>query len=306
MQKNYTLFIFLIAVATAAQSVAINTDGSEADASAILEVKSTISGFLPPRMTAAARDAILAPAAGLLIYCTDCGVEGELEVYSGSSSWTNLAGAVVQAAAKEVIIGAQTWSSVNLDVSTYRDGTPIMQVRDSLLWRRATIGAYVNYRNSIDRAKTYGKLYNYAAIYGVTQFESDPPTAAQIAARKNIAPEGWHVPSVAEWEELINYLGGDSVAGNKLREAGDAHWIAAHTGSNNSSGFTALPGGRRFYRGGSDVAEGAFQWMGVGAYFYGKGIWLEAAYMIIIGRGSGTRSENVHYNYGLSVRLIKD
>ena len=74
-----------------AQNVAINSDGSAPDASAMLEVKSTTKGLLPPRMTEAQRDAIGTPATGLIIYCTDCGSNGEMQVYNGSA-WTNIDG----------------------------------------------------------------------------------------------------------------------------------------------------------------------------------------------------------------------
>ena len=75
-----------------AQSVGINADGSAANASAMLDVSSTTIGFLPPRMTNAQRTAISEPAAGLMVWCTDCGVSGEMQVYNGVI-WMNFSGA---------------------------------------------------------------------------------------------------------------------------------------------------------------------------------------------------------------------
>jgi len=90
-----------------AQGVAVNNDGSSADGSAMLDVKSTDKGFLPPRMNKAERDAIISPVNGLVLWCTDCGVEGELQVYTGSQ-WVNLGRPVPT----DVAIGDYLYSGV--------------------------------------------------------------------------------------------------------------------------------------------------------------------------------------------------
>jgi hypothetical protein len=72
IMKNFYLVAFVVTMAAMAQSVAISDDGSVADASAILDIKSTTKGFLPPRMTAVQREAIQSPATGLQIWCSDC------------------------------------------------------------------------------------------------------------------------------------------------------------------------------------------------------------------------------------------
>jgi uncharacterized protein (TIGR02145 family) len=64
-----------------------------------------------------------------------------------------------------------------------------------------------------------------------------------------LCPAGWHVPQSAEWDALITYLGGVTVAGGKLKEAGTSHWTGNDAGSNNETKFTALPGGYRMYDG---------------------------------------------------------
>ncbi|KAF0194989.1 MAG: hypothetical protein FD166_3229 [Bacteroidetes bacterium] len=88
--KHLFIFLFLAFGLSASSQVAINTDGTDPDNSAMLDVSSTSRGFLPPRMTHLERDAIADPAQGLVIYCTDC---GELQVFSGVV-WTNLAGSM--------------------------------------------------------------------------------------------------------------------------------------------------------------------------------------------------------------------
>ena len=90
MKKLFILLAIFTTVAGMAQSVGINADGSSANASAILDLKSTTKGLLPPRMTYAQRQAISSPATGLMIYCTDCG-NGEPQYYSGVG-WRNMIG----------------------------------------------------------------------------------------------------------------------------------------------------------------------------------------------------------------------
>ena len=98
--KEFT-FLFLVAAIVASctltAQVAINTDGTDPDGSAMLDVKSTNKGFLPPRMTEAQRNAIGSPAAGLVLWCNNCGTDGELQVYNGSA-WTNMIGGAASVA----------------------------------------------------------------------------------------------------------------------------------------------------------------------------------------------------------------
>ena len=91
MKKLFILFAIFTTFATTAQSVGINTDGSAANSSAMLDVSSTTKGFLLPRMTSSQRNAISSPATGLMIFCNDCGVVGQPQFYSGSG-WYNMLG----------------------------------------------------------------------------------------------------------------------------------------------------------------------------------------------------------------------
>jgi hypothetical protein len=86
MKLVFVTFLFISLTGSLnGQSVGINNDGSSPNSSAMLDVSSTSKGFLPPRMTQAQRAAIASPAAGLMIWCADCGLHGEAQVYNGTT-----------------------------------------------------------------------------------------------------------------------------------------------------------------------------------------------------------------------------
>ena len=128
-----------------------------------------------------------------------------------------------------VIIGTQKWMAENLKVTRYRNGDTIPNVTDTT-WLTLKTGAYCWYNNTNDTAAykaTYGALYNwYSVVDG-----------------RNLAPVGWHIPTDDEWTTLTTFLGGDSIAGGKLKETGTLHWYNPIAGTNNETGFTARPGG---------------------------------------------------------------
>ncbi len=134
-----------------------------------------------------------------------------------------------------VTIGTQIWGTKNLDVSRYRNGDIIPQVTDPIQWASLTTGAWCYYNNDPANDAIYGKLYNWYAV-------NDP---------RGLAPQGWHVPTDAEWTTLTNFLGGEAVAGGKMKSTGTQYWVSPNTGATNSSGWTGLPGGARNYDGSS-------------------------------------------------------
>ena len=186
---------------------------------------------------------------------------------------------------RTVKIGDQWWMAENLNVTHYRNGDLVPNVTDSSLWTSQTIGAYCNYGNDAANAAAYGRLYNWYAA----------------GDARDIAPAGWHVPSDVEWQTLVNYLGGDAVAGWKMKETGTAHWLPPNTGTD-ESGFTALPGG---YRGSS---YGVFGDLGNYACFWSSTVssgtyaWYRSL--------SYDYSEVSHYDskkhYGFSIRCVKN
>jgi uncharacterized protein (TIGR02145 family) len=146
-----------------------------------------------------------------------------------------------------VTICNQIWTTQNLDVSTYSDGTPIPQVTDPTQWTNLTTGAWCYYNNDPANAAVYGKLYNWYAVAGIY----DAASAANPALRKKLAPTGWHIPTDAEWTQLTDCLGGAAIAGGKMKSTGTVQavtglWEDPNTAATNESGFTGLPGGFRY------------------------------------------------------------
>jgi uncharacterized protein (TIGR02145 family) len=163
-----------------------------------------------------------------------------------------------------VTIGKQVWMQENLQVTHYRNGDSIPNVKYSQAWvdlLNSETGAYCAYYNSLYNNKTYGMLYNCYAVID----------------HSKLCPSGWHVPSDKEWTTLANYLGGDSIAGDKLKEQGTTHWNYPNTGATNETGFTALPGGIRSLGFFEDIGENGSWWSSTKDYSH-TGLWLQKPY----------------------------
>jgi uncharacterized protein (TIGR02145 family) len=196
-----------------------------------------------------------------------------------------------------VKIGDQCWMAQNLKVTHYRNGDPIPNVTGDTEWSNHSTGAYCEYDNDPANVDTYGRLYNWYAVDD----------------SRNIAPEGWHVPTDAELKQLEMYLGMSQAEadgtgwrgtdeGGKLKEAGTTHWLAPNTGATNESGFTALPGGLRYF-------DGLFTNLGNYAYFWsstefsGDFAWYRNLDYY------GSQVGRYYYfdkHYGFSVRCVRD
>jgi uncharacterized protein (TIGR02145 family) len=135
-----------------------------------------------------------------------------------------------------VQIGTQCWMKQNLNIGTRIDGANIQT-------NNGTIEKYCN-NNLETNCDIYGGLYQWDEMmqYSITQ------------GVQGICPSGWHLPTDAEWTVLTTYLGGESVAGGKMKEIGTTHWASPNTGATNGSGFTGLPGG--FGSGGNFLQSG--------------------------------------------------
>ncbi len=158
-----------------------------------------------------------------------------------------------------VVIGAQEWMAVNLRTTTFRNENPITLIDNDVsgnsTWITANYGAYAIYDtsgtgNPFD-VNGFGYLYNWFAV-------SDS---------RQLCPTGWHVPTDAEWTILTTFLGGEPVAGGKMKatgtiQAGTGYWEDPNIGATNESGFTGLPGGHR------STFSGSFSSIGYSGYWW--------------------------------------
>ncbi|MCP3907475.1 MAG: hypothetical protein GY712_05595, partial [Oceanicoccus sp.] len=275
--------------------VSINSDSADPDGSVILDVKSTDKGLLPPRMTKAQRDGILYPAVGLLVFQTD---ETPGYYYYAGPHWIGITGSGTGAISASALIdcdgnayptiniGNQVWMAENLKVTHYRNGNNIPNETADTTWSNLTTGAYCWYNNNQSAYEKHGPLYNWHAV----------------ADSRGLCPDGWHVPTHAEWTTLTTYLGGPNVAGGKMKATSDL-WHSPNTAANNSSSFSGLACGRRNYDGSFNyIVHNEYWWSSTESSSSSGSAWLRS-----LGYDSG--DVGVYHNdkhYGFSVRCLRD
>jgi len=181
---------------------------------------------------------------------TAAGDDGQLltSTSSGTLTWTTPVTQVTPVFLPTIVIGNQQWMRENLDVLTYRNGDLIPKVTDAALWESLTTGAWCYYvvtggADGPTNGAIYGKLYNWYAVNDA----------------RGLAPQGWHIPTNADWTTLRTLLGGSSLAGGKMKTNGTNSWASPNSSATNESGFAGLPGGLR------DGTDGVFY----GVRFYG-------------------------------------
>ena len=188
-----------------------------------------------------------------------------------------------------VVIGSRVWMAENLKTTKFRDGTGIPEVTDSVLWGGTSFPAYCWYENTAVWRDQLGALYNWRAV-----------------ATGLLAPEGWHVPTDSEWNELAGLYGGTLLAGGALKseetvETGNGYWFTPNTGADNRSGFSARGAGAR-------EADGQFH------YLYSQGLWWSAWSATggsALGRQAGYNNSALQMvimpmQTGMSVRCVRD
>lgn len=189
-----------------------------------------------------------------------------------------------------VVIGSQVWCNKNLEVSKFRNGDPIPEVKSNEAWEKAgeyeqPAWCYYNY-DSANGIK-YGKFYNWYAVI-------DP---------RGLSPLGYHVPTDDEWTELSDFLGGKQVAGKilKMETILENEIQIGGWNGNNLYGFSALPGGYGFYFGG-------FDFMGSHGYFWTstEGSANSAYTRLLSGEDDVLVRASYFKGGGLSVRCLKD
>ena len=190
---------------------------------------------------------------------------------------------------KTATIGTQQWMAENLKVSNYNDGTTIPNITDNTQWQNNKTGAWAYYNNDVANNTKYGKLYNWYAVSSTTN------------GNKNICPTGWHVPTDAEWTVLTDYLGGSSIAGGKLKEVGTTSWNNPNTDATNTSLFSGLPGGYRYY-------DGSYKYFGANGYWWSsmQSNAGSAWYRSLKGYDGSALRIGDGKDYGFSVRCLKD
>jgi uncharacterized protein (TIGR02145 family) len=180
-----------------------------------------------------------------------------------------------------VSIGKQVWLMENLKVTHFRNGDIIPNIIQNTNWTALNLPAWSSFLNDSVIAQRYGKLYNWYVVNDT----------------RGIAPQGWHLATEAEWQELFNFLGGSNIAGGKLKEAGLTNWAFPNTGASNEYGFTAKPAGLRFN-------SGVYSELYYGTYF-----WIASnipEYYSLSSQSTSVEHASCDKKFGLSLRCIKD
>ncbi len=188
-----------------------------------------------------------------------------------------------------VILGnGQEWMVGNLKTTRYSNGDIIGEIEDNTIWSNIlnnndSTPAWCYYNTNAAINTTYGKLYNWYAV-------ADP---------RNVCPTGWHVPSDTAFQQLSDYLGGDTVAGGKMKTI--TLWVTPNTAATNESGFSGAPGGLRTGNGMfSSLGAVGFWWSSTGYDIYNT--W----YRQLNYNSAGTSVYNTDKTTGLSVRCLRN
>lgn len=184
---------------------------------------------------------------------------------------------------KTVAIGGMIWTAENLNVARYRNGDPIPEVRDPEKWSTLTTGAWCWYENSDNNGKTYGRLYNWYAI-------NDP---------RGLAPEGWRIATDKDWTTLTESLGGEEIAGGRIKAARLWQQQDSETGK---SGFELLPSGARRDTDGAFVLQGEYSRLWSSTEIDSIRAWGRAVghFDPVLRRG------HAHKRLGFAVRCVKE
>jgi uncharacterized protein (TIGR02145 family) len=182
-----------------------------------------------------------------------------------------------------VLIGEQCWFSENCRYLPEVSPPNEVSETDPFYYVYDYQGTDIEAAKTTANYETYGVLYNWPAVM-----------------TEGLCPSDWHIPSAGEFTQLTDYLGGEDVAGGKMKEVGYDHWNLPNTGATNSSGFNGLPGGYS-HSGGFQPYEGQYgYWRSstdIGSYGLTQRLYYNNSWCYT--------SEN-NMNAGFSARCIKD
>jgi uncharacterized protein (TIGR02145 family) len=278
----FTLAFIGLSTANAQVGVGTNTP----DASAALEVQSTTQGFLPPRMTETDRQNINNPATGLMIYCTNCGTDGELQVYNGTD-WTN-------------IVGGATSTAIVTNPTTGK------------IWMDRNLGATQVATSSTDIA-SYGDYYQWGRAADGHQISTSPTTTTLSSTDTpghgdfitiNSVPNDWRNPQNNTLWQGVNAVNNPCPSGYRLPT--DLEWDAERLSwsSNNAAGAFASPlklpvAGNRDHNSGllGSVGAGGLYWSSTVSSYQSIRLYFDSSTANV---GTGLRA------YGRSVRCLKN
>jgi uncharacterized protein (TIGR02145 family) len=194
-------------------------------------------------------------------------------------------------ASNKVTIGKQVWMAQNLNVDKFRNGDPIPEAKTDEEWEKAGENgepAWCYYNNNPDNGGRYGKLYNWHAVND----------------SRGLAPEGWKIPSDEDWSRLTDFLGGESVAGTKMKFTdfwADNDYDGESGNGTNESSFSGLPGGYRHSFGTFDYVGKDGTWWSSTEYTVGS------AWCRDLGNfSSGVSRSGIFKEKGVSVRCLRD
>jgi uncharacterized protein (TIGR02145 family) len=186
--------------------------------------------------------------------------------------------------------GQQEWMAENLAVTHFANGDAIQEVSDAAQWASATAGAWCYLDNIQANDVVFGKLYN----------------AFVTEDSRNVCPAGWHVPSNLEWQELVNFLGGSTVAGSALRalgtiQDGNGWWNYDNVITTNVSGFDGQPSGYR-------QPDGSYPTQVQGAIWWSNTLATASSYYTVGIYSFSNNSFNQDFTrpQGFSVRCLRD
>ena len=189
-----------------------------------------------------------------------------------------------------ILIGEQLWMAENLKVTHYNNGDEITHITNNEDWVSLSTGAYGDYDNNPTNSETYGRLYNWYTVDD----------------SRGLCMAGWHVPSDEEYTVLKDYLGGTSVAGGKMKEAGLEHWNyysdEITEEATNESGFTGLPAGYRASYSGAYYDVGNLGSFWSSSEYNSNYAW----YRLLTYSYSNVYRYYYHRLYGFSIRCLGD